>query len=47
MLNFGDGLDFFDVCQHPDKIGDHNHCESGDMSLIYQMTSRDMLKGLC
>ena len=47
MLNFGYGLDFFEVCHHPDKLGDHGHCESGNMSLIYHMTSRDMLKGLC
>ena len=28
------------VCYHPDNIGDHRHCDSGDlMRLICQVTS--------
>ena len=36
------------VCNHPARIGGHRHCGSGDMLLIYHMTSRDhVFKGLC
>ena len=33
--------DILAVCDHPDKFGDHKHCESRDiMFLICQVTSR-------
>ena len=36
------------VCHHPDKPGNHKHCDSGHMFIIYHATSRDhMFKKLC
>ena len=41
------GWEFLAVCYHPDKFGDHVHCESGDMFLICHVTSPDhTFKGL-
>ena len=40
--------EFLAVRHHPDKSFDHKHCESGDMFLICQVTSREhMFKELC
>ena len=42
------GWELLAVCHHPDKRGDHRHCDYGDMFLICHMTLSDhMFKGLC
>lgn len=36
------------VCHHPDKLGGHRHCGSGDIFLICNMISEEhVTKGLC
>ena len=36
------------LCHHPDKSCGHKHCDSGDMSLICQVTFREhIFEGLC
>ena len=32
------GWDLLAGCHHPDKSGDHRHCECGDIFLICHMT---------
>ena len=42
------GWELLAVCHHPDKFGDHRHCESGGRCLICHVTSYvHMFKGLC
>ena len=42
------GWELLAICHHPDKFGDHGHCESGDMFLICYVTSSDQIfEGLC
>ena len=35
------GCEFLAVCHHPVKFGDHGHCKSEDMFLIYHVNSPD------
>ena len=41
------GWESLAVCHHPDKFGDHGHCESGYIFFTCHLTSPDnMFKGL-
>ena len=39
VVIWNSGWEFLEVCHHPNRFGDHGHCESGDMFLDCHVAS--------